>query len=419
MTIKDFWKQLFHKDAESPDILNQTPQRDKHIRRFSRTPLLIAGTAGLAVAGCMTYTFAQKSAPPSSNLQTAAPATAQTDDSHDKISFLENKQKKGHIGSETNLMATADDTTPANDPSLPQQADPLNTQPAQQQASMNPYQEARFQQWQQHEQQQQQLEDDRRNALIQSLHADTTVYSRNNEPPAATLTGAVQKEASVFDKLNASNPSAPEPENYLLHTRTTSVSPYEIKAGTVIPSVMIGGINSDLPGQIMAQVAQNVYDTATGQYLLVPQGTKIIGAYDHQVQNGQRRVLVVWNRLIYPDATSVTLGEMAGTDASGYAGFSDKTNTHIWPTMRNALFLSAITAGAQLSQPRATRGDFSYSSPQIAAASLGQQMNQLGMQSVSRDLNRPPTLTIRPGYVFNVMVNKDVILPPWHGRGHA
>ena len=175
----------------------------------------------------------------------------------------------------------------------------------------------------------------------------------------------------------------------------------------------MGGINSDLPGQIIAQVSQNVYDTATGQYLLIPQGTKLVGNYDHQVVSGQKRVLVLWNRLIYPDASSVNLSGMSGADQGGYAGFTDKTNTHFWPTFRNALMLSAITAGVQLSQPRAQKGDYSYSSQQMIAGSLGMQMNQLGAGTISRGLGQAPTLTIRPGYVFNVMVNKDVILPPW------
>ena len=181
---------------------------------------------------------------------------------------------------------------------------------------------------------------------------------------------------------------------------------------------MLGGINSDLPGQIMAQVSQNIYDTATGRYLLIPQGCKVIGTYDHQVLQGQQRVLVVWHRLIYPDASSVNLGEMPGADASGYAGFKDKVDTHFWPkfqnapiNLQNALMLSAITAGVQMSQPQAKAGS-SYSSQQMIAGSMGMQLNNLGMLSLASRINQP-TVAIRPGYVFNVVINKDVILPPW------
>ena len=181
---------------------------------------------------------------------------------------------------------------------------------------------------------------------------------------------------------------------------------------------MLGGINSDLPGQILAQVSQNVYDSATGRYLLVPQGAKLVGNYDHQVVQGQHRVLVGWHRLIYPDASEVNLESMNGADQSGYAGFKDKTNTHFWPTFRNALMLSAITAGAQLSQPQAQTGT-GISSQQIMAAAMGMQMNNLGMSTISRNLNQPPTIEIRPGYVFNVMINKDMILPPWQSSAVA
>jgi len=127
---------------------------------------------------------------------------------------------------------------------------------------------------------------------------------------------------------------------------------------------------------------------------------------------GAHRVLVVWHRLIYPDASEVNIENMNGADQSGYAGFKDKTDGHFWPTFRNALMLSAITAGAQLSQPQATTGS-TISSQQILAAAMGMQMNNLGMSTISRNLNQPPTIEIRPGYVFNVMINKDMILAPW------
>jgi type IV secretory pathway VirB10-like protein len=209
-----------------------------------------------------------------------------------------------------------------------------------------------------------------------------------------------------------------ESSSYLPNTRTQAVSPYEIKSGTVIPAVMISGINSDLPGQLIAQVIQNVYDSAEGQFLLIPQGAKLIGTYDNGIATGQNRVLIAWNRIIYPDASSLNLGAMPGQDQSGYAGFNDKANHHVWSNVRNALLLSAITAGIQLSQPRSQKGDYSYSSQQMIAGSLGMQLNQLGLSSYQSQGNRSPTLSIRPGYRFNVMVSKDMILPPWRSSAN-
>jgi type IV secretory pathway VirB10-like protein len=249
-----------------------------------------------------------------------------------------------------------------------------------------------------------------RTIVTNALQSETTLYHQQkaNAIPA-TL---VQKSASDSDNAQELNTPKMEPENYLLHTRTPAVSPQEIKAGTVIPSVLLSGIDSTLPGPLIAQVTQNVYDTATGRSLLIPQGTRLIGSYDHQIAGGQKRVLIVWNRLIYPDASSVALDSMAGVDMAGYSGFQDKTDTHFWPTFRNALMLSAISAGVQLSQPRATNGN-AYSSNQVAAGALGQQMNQVGMNTIDRTQNQRPTLQIRSGYRFNVLVNKDMILPPW------
>ncbi len=206
----------------------------------------------------------------------------------------------------------------------------------------------------------------------------------------------------------------PIADPYLDAKRQAAKSRTELKAGSVIPAIMIGGINSDLPGQVVGQVSRNVYDSASGDYLLVPAGAKVVGVYDSRVVYGQNRVLVAWERIIFPDGSSISLGAMPGTDGGGYSGFNDKVNRHFWPTFRDALFMSVISAGAQLSQPQSS-GDEGYSATQIAAAALGQQFSQVGAQMVQRNMDRQPTLEIRPGYQFNVMLTKDVILPPWRG----
>lgn len=208
----------------------------------------------------------------------------------------------------------------------------------------------------------------------------------------------------------------PAAETYLSHTRESAMSPYEVKAGTIIPGVMIGGINSDLPGQIIAQVRESVYDSATGKYLLIPAGSRLIGTYDSSVTMGQRRVLVAWTRIIYPDSSSVSLDVMPGADQSGYAGFNDQVDNHYARIFGNALMLSVFAAGVQLSQPQERDTIGGYSSQQIMAAELGRQLGQLGMTMTRRNMDIQPTLEIRPGYEFNVMVTKDMILTPWQGH---
>ncbi len=198
---------------------------------------------------------------------------------------------------------------------------------------------------------------------------------------------------------------------YSTEYRREQLTPYEIRVGTVIPAVMVGGINSDLPGQIIAQVSQNVRDTQTGRYILIPQGSKLIGTYDSHIAMGQRRVMVGWHRIQFPDGSTLELGNMSGADQAGYSGFKDKVNNHYWRIFGNATLLSLISAGAQISQPESNDSDETSRNEQLAAE-IGRQWSQVGQQMVRRNLNIQPTLEIRPGYRFNVMVNKDLILEP-------
>ena len=201
--------------------------------------------------------------------------------------------------------------------------------------------------------------------------------------------------------------------NYSPAVRTPVVSPYEMKAGTVIPAVMVGGINSDLPGQIIAQVSENVYDTKTGRHLLIPQGSKLVGTYDNAVTMGQSRVLVAWNRVIFPDASSLDLNMMPGSDQGGYAGFKDRVNNHYGKIFGSALMLSLFSAGVQLSQPRADSVLTNPTVGQTATGAVGQQLGIVGEQLMQRNIRIQPTLQIRPGYRFNVSVTKDLVVEPW------
>lgn len=195
-----------------------------------------------------------------------------------------------------------------------------------------------------------------------------------------------------------------------LNPLETPRTPYELKAGGVIPATMISGINSDLPGQIIAQTTQPVYNTSTGRHTVIPQGTRLVGMYDSSVAYGQKRVLVVWQRLIFPDGKTLDLGSMPGTDSAGYSGFNDKVNTHFWRTMGSALLMSAVIAGVELSQNdsnSSSDGDSQRASDALSEA-LGQSLGQALTQIIQKNLNVSPTLEIRPGYRFNVFVTKDI-----------
>ncbi len=186
-----------------------------------------------------------------------------------------------------------------------------------------------------------------------------------------------------------------------------------MKAGTIIPVSLLTGINSDLPGQITAKVRENVYDSVTGNYLLIPQGSTAIASYDSMVAWGQDRVLVCWNRLIRPDGSSITLECMPGVDLSGYAGFADDVNNHWWKIITGAALGSLLAATAQRSQGDVT--GYQPTIPQLWASGVAGQVNQTGQQITAKNLQIQPTITVRPGFSVNVLVTKDMVLPPFKG----
>lgn len=200
------------------------------------------------------------------------------------------------------------------------------------------------------------------------------------------------------------------PGDYLPNLKQEAISPLEVKAGTFIPAALITGINSDLPGHVTAQVRQNVYDTVTGKYLLIPQGAKLIGEYDSNVTYGQNRALVVWVRLIFPDGSSINLEKMQGVDLAGYAGFKDKVNNHYFRIYANALLLSLVGAGYETLNPDTSSNGNSNNSVETVASNIGQQLAQTASELTRKNIDIQPTITIRPGYKFNVFVLKDMIL---------
>jgi len=227
--------------------------------------------------------------------------------------------------------------------------------------------------------------------------SDGVLAQNNQEGKRAFL------EAAVADDLAYESP-------YRLRL---PASPYEVVAGSVIPAVLLTQANSDLPGLLTAQVRENVYDSVTGNILLIPQGTRIVGVYDSSVTFGQERLLVAWQRLLFPDGSKLNLGSMPGVDLAGAAGFRDRVNRHTWRIWSNALLLSVLSAGLQLSQERESGDDGSRADDvrSTLSAALGQSLGQVVTDSVRRNLNVQPRIEIRPGYRFNVWVQRDLVLP--------
>jgi type IV secretory pathway VirB10-like protein len=186
-------------------------------------------------------------------------------------------------------------------------------------------------------------------------------------------------------------------------------SPYVLQTGAVIPAALITGIRSDLPGQITAQVTEHVYDSPTGRTLLVPQGTRLIGEYSNDVGFGQRRVLLVWKRLILPNGRSIVLERLPGADAQGYAGLQDGVDYHWWDLAKAAGLSTLLSVGAELAVDDQDR--------LLRAIRNGAQdtINDAGQQIIRRQLNVAPTLTIRPGFPVRVIVTRDLVLEPYGG----
>jgi type IV secretion system protein VirB10 len=189
-----------------------------------------------------------------------------------------------------------------------------------------------------------------------------------------------------------------------------------LKAGSVIPGALVTTINTDLPGEVIGQVTENVYDTASGNYLLIPQGAKLLGKYQSLVSNGQNRTLLVWQRLIDPNGNSIALDGMPGTDGGGQSGLADKVDYHLDKLVEAAALTTALAYAGNLARnPNSSSGN---NGQDVVGDTVAQQANRIGEKIIDRELDVQPTITVRQGWPLRVLVNKDMILEPyvpWRG----
>ena len=248
-------------------------------------------------------------------------------------------------------------------------------------------------------------------AQATSVSAATIVPNQTSQPPQTALDNAFAQNGQDRKLAFVNAP---------VDTRTTSpdrvaapASTYVVQAGNIIPAALITGIRSDLPGQITAQVTENVFDSPTGRFLLVPQGTRLIGIYDSQVAFGQSRVLLVWTRLIMPNGRSIVLERQPGADTAGYAGLEDEVDNHWGALFKAALLSTLLGVGSELGSTTGTGSN----SDVISALRRGSSdsLNQTGQKVVQQNLNIQPTLTVRPGFPVRVIVDRDLVLEPYKG----
>lgn len=244
------------------------------------------------------------------------------------------------------------------------------------------------------------------NPAVQDLYAAAMQAGLGGQGAARDPNNQVGKEAFFNQEISDLG--------YLPNQVVPQLSPYELKRGSVIPATLVTGINSDLPGRITAQVRQNVYDSATGHRLLIPQGTRLVGRYDSNVSFGQSRVLVIWTDLVFPNGSTLQIGGMPGQDAQGYSGFRDRVDNRYLQTFGSAILIALIGTGIDAALPQSNTSPWQQNQNNVedaARRNFAQTFGRVADQTITRNLDVQPTLAIRPGYQFNVFVEQDIIFP--------
>jgi len=240
---------------------------------------------------------------------------------------------------------------------------------------------------------------------------DVMAEYRREQDAARAFAGTLpSRETDPNDLANFINPGTGD--RWTLKNRVLAPpTPYVLQTGSIIPAISITAMDSDLPGAITAQVSQNVYDSPSGRYLLIPQGARLYGEYvaGKGVGYGQSRLFVAWQRIIFPNGTTLDIGAMPGADGQGMAGLRDLADSHWLRTFGSALLMSAIVAGTTLSQPRDSGFGTNQSASGVLSEALGQNLGTAMSQLLEKNLNVAPTLKIRAGFRFNVMAVKDLV----------
>jgi type IV secretion system protein VirB10 len=430
------------------------------VRRLNKVPLLVFIGGVCLVVGAIGYTYRLR-------LQSSAASLHDADTKAQGASgaaVLNGAPQAGEIRSAAFRSATQR-AQAAGSPPTPAVASP--SEPAQQSGQDDdPAVQARRQAWQSYYQQLAALQQSRQQDASNALKADTSASGITGSGATPTAAGgaradpgssaaqdAVPQSGAAFPAAFSGSPGyglapgglgvgggypilppagpdqagAREKQDFTAQTGNSGqndtlaatvrdpISPYLVTAGDVIPCVAQGGEDSDTPGQFVGRVSRNIYDSATGRFLLIPQNSKVIGTYDSAVTNGQTRIPTVITRIIFPDSSSLPIGAMPAADQASFAGLHDQVDTHLWEKFGNALLLAGGSAGIQISQGTGQNSN-GYNAQQIGAAAIGQQFGELGEEFARSGMAIPNTLRIRNGYNFVIQVTKDMVLRPYVDR---
>ena len=441
--------------SRSPGLLAPLPKRGPGVRRLNKVPIWVFVGGACLVVGAIGYTYKVR-------LQSSAASQREADTKAEPAngsSVLNGAPQSGEVQSAAfRQLASAKPSPAAPAQEVQSRRGPSDQQ--QQTQGDDPAEQARKQAWQTYYQQLAALQQQRQQDALGAMKAETSPNgtgvggSSGQQPgtpapdpqvagqPAGPVTPAAYAAGGGLAPnglgLGSSGypvlpPAGPDPfgarekqgfvsqagnlgqNDTLAATVRDPISPYLVTAGDVIPCVAQGGEDSDTPGQFVGRVSRNIYDSATGRFLLIPQNSKVIGTYDNVVTNGQTRIPTVITRIIFPDSSSIPIGAMPAADQGGFAGLHDQVDTHLWEKFGNALILAIGSAGIQLSQGTGQNTN-GYNAQQIGAASIGQQFGELGQEYARSGLSIPNTLRIRNGYNFVVQVTKDMVLRPYVDR---
>lgn len=256
------------------------------------------------------------------------------------------------------------------------------------------------------------FEDARKSKIgIFALIANATSEQAKTIANAATNNSESDNDQNQQNSKESFIKNSSIPNSFNPYVIQKSLSSFEVKAGNIIPAALISGINTDLPGEIIAQVTENIFDSSTGEYLLIPQGSKLIGKYDSKVVFNQFRVLLVWQRIIFPNGKSIYLNNLQGMDTEGYSGLRDKVDRHTPDLIKGIVLSTIFGAGAAIVSGNDSDDD-SYKAK--AGRGAGEAILDVGNEITRKNLNRQPTLKIRPGHTFTIMVNQDLILEAYN-----
>ena len=444
--------------SRSPGLLPPLPSRGPGVRRLNKVPTLLFIGAVCLVVGAIGYTYKVR-------LESSAAALHDGDRKPEGVTGADVLNRAPATGE---ILSATKPVVPAPHPSA---AAPVQAAPASGGQPQGPEDDpavlARKQAWQTYYKQLAALQQARMQDESNALKADTAPMMKGGALPPAAATGGLdlqiaQAQAGALQAQTAAAalpggtggyglapggpgiaggyralpPAGPDPSgarekvaftaqagdlgqnDTLAATVRDPLSPYLVTAGDVIPCVAQGGEDSDTPGQFVGRVSINVYDSATGRFLLIPQNSKVIGTYDTVVTGGQTRIPTVITRIIFPDSSSIPIGAMPAADQAGFAGLHDQVDTHLWEKFGNALILAIGSAGIQISQGTGQTAN-GYNAQQIGAAALGQQFGELGQEYARSGLAIPNTLRIRNGYNFVIQVTKDMVLRPYVDRRTA